>query len=111
MLERLEWRLELLTCGPRDLPERQRSLRATLEWSWEVLDDAHRTLLAQLSVFEGGAALHAVHAVCDAGAPAEVLLAAIMDRTSLVVVDAGDDAQPRLAMLDSVREFAASQAR
>ena len=110
LLERLEWRLELLSCGPRDLPERQRSLRATLEWSWEVLDDEHRTLLAQLSVFEGGAALHAVHAVCDAGAPAEVLLATIMDRTSLVVVDAGDDAQPRLAMLDSVREFAASQA-
>ena len=38
LLERLEWRLELLCCGPRDLPERQRSLRATLEWSWEVLD-------------------------------------------------------------------------
>ncbi len=61
-------------------------------------------------MFEGGASLQAVHAVCDAGAPAEVLLAMIMDRTSLVVVEAGEDAQPRLAMLDSVREFAAEQA-
>lgn len=110
LLERLERRLELLSCGPRDLPERQRSLRATLEWSWEVLEPAQRTLLGQLSVFEGGASLEAVHAVCDAGAPAEVLLAGIVDRSSLVVVEAGEDAQPRLAMLDSVREFAAGQA-
>ncbi|MBE2318618.1 winged helix-turn-helix domain-containing protein [Solirubrobacter sp. CPCC 204708] len=110
LLERLEHRLELLSCGPRDLPDRQRSLRATLEWSWEVLDPPHRTLLSQLSVFEGGASLEAVLAVCDAGAPAEALLAGIMDRTSLVIVDAGEDAQPRIAMLDSVREFAASQA-
>ena len=42
LLERLEQRLELLSCGPRDLPERQRSLRATLEWSWEVLEPEQR---------------------------------------------------------------------
>ena len=67
-------------------------------------------LLARLSVFEGGASLEAFHAVCNPeGAPAEALLAVIMDKTSLVVVEAGDDAQPRLAMLDTVREFAAEQ--
>src|SRR3954468_12315689 len=65
LLARLERRLELLSCGPRDLPERQRSLRATLEWSWEVLQPAQQTLLAQLSVFEGGAALEAVFTVCS----------------------------------------------
>ena len=106
LLERLQRRLELLSCGPRDLPERQRSLRATLEWSWEVLDPSQRALLAQLSVFEGGVSLEACHAVCDAGASAEVLLAGIMDRTSLVVVETGEDAQPQ-TMLDSVREYAA----
>ena len=59
-------------------------------------------------MFEGGASLEACHAVCDSdGGPAEVLLAGIMDRTSLIVVEAGDDAQPRLAMLETVREFAA----
>ena len=109
LLERLEQRLDLLSGGPRDLPERQRSLRATLEWSWEVLEPAQRTLLAQLSVFEGGASLDACDAVCDTGEPAEVLLAAIMDLTSLVVMEAGEDAQPRLAMLETVREFAAAQ--
>ena len=65
LLERLERRLELLSGGPRDLPERQRSLRATLEWSWEVLDAEQRALLARLCVFEGGASLEAFHAVCD----------------------------------------------
>ncbi len=54
LLERLEKRLELLTFGPRDLPERQRSLRATLDWSWESLDPGQRELISQLSVFEGG---------------------------------------------------------
>ena len=110
LLERLEKRLELLSCGPRDLPERQRSLRATLDWSWEALDPGQRELLVQLSVFEGGISLEACHAVCEAlEKPPEVLLAGIMDRSSLVVVEAGEDAEPRLAMLDSVREYAAEQ--
>jgi tetratricopeptide (TPR) repeat protein len=109
LLERLEKRLELLTYGPRDLPERQRSLRATLEWSWEDLEPGQRRMLGQLSVFEGGISLEACHAVCDSdGGPPEVLLAGIMDRSSLIVVESGDDAQPRLAMLETVREFAAS---
>jgi len=108
LLERLERRLELLSCGPRDLPERQRSLRATLEWSWEVLEPSQRRMLARLSVFEGGASLEALHEVCNAeGEPAEALLAGIMDRTSLLVVEAGEDSQPRLTMLETVREFVA----
>ena len=110
LLERLEKRLELLSCGPRDLPERQRSLRATLEWSWEVLEPEQRRVLARLCVFEGGASLEAFHAVCNPeGAPVEALLAGIMDQTSLVVVEAGEDSLPRLTMLDTVREFAAEQ--
>ena len=61
-------------------------------------------------MFEGGASLEAFHAVCNPeGGPVEALLAGIMDKTSLVVVEAGEDAQPRLAMLDTVREFAAEQ--
>ena len=108
LLERLERRLELLSCGPRDLPERQRSLRATLEWSWEVLEPSQRRMLARLSVFEGGASLEALHEVCNAeGEPVEALLAGIMDRTSLLVVEAGEDSQPRLTMLETVREFVA----
>ena len=108
LLERLEQRLELLSFGPHDLPERQRSLRATLEWSWEALDPAQRRLLARLCVFEGGASLEAFLAVCNPeGAPAEALLTLAMNKTSLVVVEAGDDPTPRLGMLSMVREFAA----
>ncbi len=112
LLERLQHRLAILTFGPRDLPERQRSLRATLDWSWDVLEPPRRALLAQLSVFEGGASLEACHAVCRSdGPPVEVLLAGIVDRTSLLVVEAGEDAQPRLAMLETVREYAAEHAQ
>jgi predicted ATPase/DNA-binding SARP family transcriptional activator len=110
LLERLERRLELLSGGPHDLPERQRSLRATLEWSWEVLDPAQRRLLARLCVFEGGASFEAFDAVCNLeGEPAEAVLAMIMSKTSLVVVEAGADGQPRLAMLGTVHDFALEQ--
>jgi predicted ATPase/DNA-binding SARP family transcriptional activator len=110
LLQRLQRRLELLSSGPRDLPARHQSLRATLEWSWEALTPPQRGLLMRLGVFEGGASLEAFHAVCDdAGEPVELLLAGIMARSSLMVLDAGTDGQPRLSMLDTVREFAAEQ--
>jgi predicted ATPase len=111
LLERLEHRLELLTGGPRDLPARQRSLRATLEWSWEALDDSERELLGRLTVFEGGASLEAAEAVCDGEARGlEVLVSSLLDTSSLLRIDSGRDAQPRFAMLDTVREFAAERA-
>jgi predicted ATPase/DNA-binding SARP family transcriptional activator len=115
LLERLEHRLELLTGGPRDLPLRQRSLRATLEWSWEALEDLERVLLGRLTVFEGGASLEAAEAVCAADGQllpgVEGLLMSLLDKTSLLRTDAGHDAQPRFGMLDTVREFAAERAR
>jgi predicted ATPase/DNA-binding SARP family transcriptional activator len=112
LLERLEHRLELLTGGPRDLPRRQRSLRATLEWSWEELEEPERQLLARLTVFEGGASLEAAATVCgDApGVDLEALVSSLLDRSSLLRIDSGVDAQPRFAMLDTVREFAAERA-
>jgi predicted ATPase/DNA-binding SARP family transcriptional activator len=112
LLERLERRLELLTGGPRDLPIRQRSLRATLEWSWETLDERERQLLARLTVFEGGASLDAVNVVCDGelSGDLEGLVSSLLDKSSLLRADSGRDAQPRFAMLDTVREFAAERA-
>jgi predicted ATPase len=64
ILARLEQRFELLTRGPRDVPERQRTLRATIEWSVDLLDDDARRLFARLSVFAGGFTLDAAEAVC-----------------------------------------------
>src|SRR5215204_6008621 len=57
MLQRLGNRLKLLTVGARDLPERQRTLRATIEWSFALLDEGERTLFGRLAVFSGGAPL------------------------------------------------------
>jgi predicted ATPase/DNA-binding SARP family transcriptional activator len=112
LLERLEDRLELLTGGARDLPERQRSLRATLDWSWEALEEPERHLLGRLTVFEGGASLEATEAVCADGLDGglEGLVAALLDKSSLLRIDSGRDAQPRFEMLDTVREFAAERA-
>jgi predicted ATPase/DNA-binding SARP family transcriptional activator len=112
LLERLDDRLELLTGGARDLPARQRSLRATLDWSWETLEEPERRLFARLTVFEGGASLEAAEAVCEheLNGGLEVLVASLLDKSSLLRMDSGRDAQPRFGMLDTVREFAAERA-
>jgi predicted ATPase/DNA-binding SARP family transcriptional activator len=113
LLLRLEHRLELLTGGPRDLPPRHRSLRATLEWSWEVLDERERTLLGRLTVFEGGASLEAAEAVCNAdgelGGGVEALVSSLLDKASLLRTDAGLDHQPRFRLLSTIGEFAAER--
>jgi predicted ATPase/DNA-binding SARP family transcriptional activator len=112
LLERLDHRLTLLTDGPRDLPTRQRSLRATLEWSWEALEQPERTLLGRLTVFEGGASLEATEAVCNGapGAGVEALVSSLLDKSSLLRTDSSRDTQPRFGMLDTIREFAAERA-
>jgi predicted ATPase/DNA-binding SARP family transcriptional activator len=112
LLERLEDRLEVLTGGARDLPMRQRSLRATLEWSWETLEEPERQLLGRLTVFEGGASLEAAEAVCagELDGALEALVSSLLDKSSLLRMDSGRDAQPRFEMLDTVREFAAERA-
>lgn len=108
LLARLEHRLELLTQGARDRPPRQRSLRATLEWSWEVLDEDARRLLCLLTVFEGGASLDAVTEVCGDWS-VDAVLASLLNMTSLLRTDIGDQ-EPRFGMLDTIREFAGERA-
>ena len=112
LLERLEHRLTLLTDGPRDLPTRQRSLRATLDWSWEVLQPSERMLLGRLTVFEGGVSLEAAEAVCDGmpGGGVETLASSLLDKSSLLRTDASRDTERRFGMLDTIREFAAERA-
>ena len=108
LLSRLERRLEVLTEGARDRPARQRSLRATLEWSWEVLDEGERRLLCLLTVFEGGVSLDAATEVCGGDGQVDVVLSSLLDKTSLLRADAREE--QRFAMLDTVREFAAERA-
>jgi predicted ATPase len=100
ILARLEQRLPLLTGGARDLPERQRTLRATIEWSYDLLNEQERQLFEQLGVFRGGGTLEAAEAV--AGADVDTLQS-LVDKSLLR--HTGD----RYWMLETIREFAAEQ--
>jgi predicted ATPase len=107
MLARLGNRLGLLTGGARDLPNRQRTLRATLDWSYDLLSVAERSLFARLAVFAGDWTLEAAEAMCDIGDEAEVFehMFALADK-NLVHQRASDGHEPRFAMLETVREYA-----
>jgi predicted ATPase/class 3 adenylate cyclase len=98
ILARLEQRLALLTSGPRDVPERQRTLRATIAWSVDLLDDEAGLTFVRLSVFAGGFTLDAAEAVC--GNDLLDPLAALVDHSLLRRTG------ERLWMLESIREFA-----
>ena len=88
--------MPLLTGGPRDAPRRQQTLRATLDWSYELLDDGQRRLFARLGVFAGGCTFGAAEAVC--GAELDTLHA-LVDR-SLLRTDG-----TRYWMLPTLREY------
>jgi predicted ATPase len=101
LLQRLTQRLPLLTSGRRDAPEHQRTLRATIAWSYDLLDPASQALLARLSVFAGSFPLDAAERVCDADIDT---LAALVELSLLK--SAPDD---RFVLLETVREFAAER--
>ncbi|HET8628208.1 MAG TPA: BTAD domain-containing putative transcriptional regulator, partial [Thermomicrobiales bacterium] len=109
LLARLDRRLALLMGGARDLPARQRGLRATLDWSHDLLTAEERDLFARLAVFAGGATLDAIEAVCDPeGRPAALVGTEALLGQSLLGRD--DDAdEPRFTMLETIREYAAER--
>jgi predicted ATPase/class 3 adenylate cyclase len=97
LLERLEQRLPTLSVGARDLPDRQRTLRDTIAWSYELLDEGEQRLFARLALFVGGFTLAAAEQVCDADL--DVL-------TSLVEKSLVRHHEERFRMLETIREFA-----
>jgi len=110
--DRLGDMLGLLSRGDRDLPERQRSLRATIDWSVRGLDEEARSVFAALGAFSGGATLAAIEAV--AAGESEVDVVASLDDlldASLVTASPADGAEPRFTMLETVREYAAELLR
>jgi predicted ATPase/class 3 adenylate cyclase/Tfp pilus assembly protein PilF len=109
MLNRLGSRLKLLTGGARDLPERQRTLRATIEWSFALLDEGEQLFFARLAVFSGGRTLEAIEIICDAEGdlPVETFggVSSLLDK-SLLRQEEGSSGEPRFVMLETVHEFA-----
>jgi predicted ATPase/class 3 adenylate cyclase len=107
LLGRLGSRLPLLTGGARDLPERQRTLRAAIEWSHDLLDPEERRLFARLAAFAGGWSLDAAEEVCAPGLGIDVLdgLGTLVDN-SLIRRRRTRDDETRFRMLETIREFA-----
>src|SRR5215208_6886566 len=108
-LARLGTRLKLLTGGARDLPERQRTLRATIEWSFALLDEGEQVLFGRLAVSSGGRTLEAIEAICDSEGdlPVEAFdgIFSLLDK-SLLRQEEGPNGEPRFVMLETVHEFA-----
>jgi predicted ATPase/DNA-binding SARP family transcriptional activator len=124
LLKRLDHRLAVLDHGPRDLPDRQRTLRTTIEWSYQLLEPHVQRLFERLAVFAGGWTLEAAEAV-GAGdgswelgigsaiptpnpqLPSPILdgLDTLIDK-SLIRQQAGADGEPRFEMLETIREYA-----
>ena len=111
LLKRLSHRLEVLTGGARDLPIRQQTLRNTIQWSYDLLSQEEQHLFRWLSIFVGGCSLEAAEAVCQEGQEdgdqaSRVLegVASLLDK-SLVQQTEQEGNEPRLLMLETLREF------
>jgi predicted ATPase/class 3 adenylate cyclase len=109
MLKRLGSSLKLLTGGAGDLPERQRTLRNTIDWSYGLLEEGEKVLFGRLSVFAGGRTLEAIEAICDGGGelPVDAFdgVSSLVDE-SLLRQEEGVGGEPRFYMLETVHEFA-----
>jgi predicted ATPase len=106
MLARLESSLRLLTKGARDAPERHRTLRAAIDWSFDLLDEDEKALFVRLGVFRGGCTLAAAERVCNAPGPLDVLelMGSLLDKS--LVKHRSDGPEPRFRMLHTVWEYA-----
>jgi predicted ATPase/class 3 adenylate cyclase len=111
LLKRLDQRLPMLSAQDRNVPDRQRTLRRTIEWSYDLLTDAERRLFGRLAVFVGGADLDAIEAVAN---PAAELgldtlegVGSLVDKNLVRRVDMtdGTEGEPRFAMLETIREY------
>ena len=114
MREALAGRLDLATKGARDLPPRHHTLRAAIEWSYDLLSEEERTLFRRLAVFSGGGTFAAAQAICEAQrgrahetGKADVLeaLASLIDK-SLVKQEDSTRGEPRFTMLETIHEYA-----
>ncbi|WP_371615616.1 BTAD domain-containing putative transcriptional regulator [Streptomyces sp. NBC_00454] len=109
--DRLDDRFRLLTSGSRTLLPRQQTLRAVVDWSWDLLDEPERTVLRRLSVFAGGCDLTAAEAVCAEDDDLDVadLLGSLVDKSLVVAAPGPDGSGMRYRLLETVGEYAAER--
>lgn len=111
LLERLDRCLQILTSGGRDLPARQQTLRATIDWSYELLMPQEQALLAQLAIFAGGWSIEAAEAICATAAGPDSLavldaLASLADQSLIRRETGGGGVVARFDMLSAIRAYA-----
>ncbi|MEU2427775.1 BTAD domain-containing putative transcriptional regulator [Streptomyces sp. NPDC007851] len=108
--DRLDDRFRLLTSGSRTVLPRQQTLRAVVDWSWDLLDDRERTVLCEASVFAGGWDLAAAEAVCTG--PAADLIGALVDKSLIVATPEAPEGTGgmRYRMLETIHEYAVERA-
>jgi predicted ATPase/Tfp pilus assembly protein PilF len=105
LLKRLERRLGVLTQGARDLPARQQTLRAAIDWSYTLLTAEEQALFRRVSVCSGGGTLAAVEAICDPDGRLDAIgsIVSLIDKSLLRTARADE---PRVEMLETLREYA-----
>lgn len=110
LAQRLQEDLGILPSGPQDLPARQRTLQATIEWSYNLLTENERMLFARMSVFRGGGILEAIEWICFKQLPGDALkaLTSLLDK-NLIYSREGEDGELYFAMLETIREYAVGQ--
>ncbi|HKY46797.1 MAG TPA: DUF4062 domain-containing protein [Acidimicrobiia bacterium] len=106
VLERLTRRLDLLTGGPTDAPDRHRTLRAAIQWSVELLTPVEKRFFIRLGVFSEGASFEAAQEICAAELGDALALLEVLADQSLVRIGSGPEGEPRVEMLATLAEFA-----
>jgi predicted ATPase/DNA-binding SARP family transcriptional activator len=110
LAERLDARFELLTGGSRTAVPRHQTLRAVVDWSWELLSGPEQVLARRLAVFPGGATLTAAEHVCqDAALPADTILPAVFGLIEKSFLTVDEDGEPRYRMLETIRAYCAER--
>lgn len=109
LLTRLEHRFDVLRGGTRDLPERQRTLRGAIDWSYDLLDDTAKALFKRLSIFDDGWTLEAAEAICnlegDLGPSVLEAIESLIDN-SLLTQTQDTEGQIHFGMLSTIRDYA-----
>jgi len=109
LLARLESRLAVLRGGPRDLPGRQQTMRATIDWSYNLLSPTEQALFRRFAVFQGGCTLEAAEAACAGDDAPDVLdgVSSLIEKSLLSQREV--HGEPRLVMLETLQEYAREQ--